>query len=387
MASSARDHRLPFVRLLHRGYDLTAYFDAADRALRRALPFDASCWLSLDPGTRLPTSHFSRMFGFEHLMGLVANEYLQDDVNKFGVLASALRPVGILSQSTAGDLRRSARYVEVLAPHGYEDGDELRAVFRDGDAAWGALALHRRHGTFGAAEADLLADVGSLVADGIRRAILRGALTAEHGSETPGLIVLGADDSLESITPAAAGWLADTFDASAVSEAVPLTVVSVAQQARSAAGGKVEEVAGVRLPTRTRGWIRMDASLLDDHGDGRVAVIVSAAREPEVAHLIAQVYGLSVRERELTRLVLHGRSTREIARTLHVSPYTVQDHLKSIFEKVGVRSRRELVAQLFLQQCAPRLAVGAAPGVSGWFTDGEIPERTGVRELGEPGVS
>jgi DNA-binding CsgD family transcriptional regulator len=131
----------------------------------------------------------------------------------------------------------------------------------------------------------------------------------------------------------------------------------------------------------------MDASLLDDHGDGRVAVIVSAAREPEVAHLIAQVYGLSVRERELTRLVLHGRSTREIARTLHVSPYTVQDHLKSIFEKVGVRSRRELVAQLFLQQCAPRLAVGAAPGVSGWFTDGEIPERTGVRELGEPGVS
>ena len=64
---------------------------------------------------------------------------------------------------------------------------------------------------------------------------------------------------------------------------------------------------------------------------------------------------------------MQGLSTRQMAATLHVSAYTVQDHLKSIFDKVGVRSRRELVAQLFLQQCAPRLMERTPVGVDGWF--------------------
>ena len=367
MATSVYDHRVPFVRLLHRALDLPAYFHAVDRTLQRRVPFDASCWLSLDPGTELPTSHSSGQFGFAHLMDLVTNEYLEEDVNKFAELARAARPVGILSHATGGDLQRSARYVEVLAPNGWADGDELRAVFRDGDAAWGAVALHRRTGTFKEGEADLVADVGGLVAHGIRRAILRTAAATDRGPEPPGLIVLRGDDSIDSITPAAEHWLGEVFDAMVDSEATPLIVVSVAQQARRSAGRRSEEIASVRLPSRTGGWLRMDASLLDDRARGRVAVIISAARDPEVASLIAQAYGLSAREREVTRLVLRGSSTHDIAAALHVSPYTVQDHLKSVFEKIGVRSRRELVAQLFLQQCAPKLAVGASPGADGWF--------------------
>ena len=375
MATAIHDQRIAFVRLIHRTLDLPAYFDAVDRTLQRCLPFDASCWLSLDPGTELPTSHVSRQFGFTHLMALVANEYLEDDVNKFALLGRAERPVGILSQATDGDLNRSARYVDTLAPSGYADGDELRAVFRDGAEAWGAVALHRRQGTFEESDATLVAELGGLVAHGIRRAILRTAATDDRASEPPGLIVLRGDDSIESITPAAAGWLAEIFDSSAVSEAVPLTVVSVANKARRSARGMSDEVASVRLPTRSGGWLRMDASPLDDRARGRVAVIISAARDPELAGLIAQAYGLSARERDVTRLVLHGRSTHEIAAGLHVSPYTVQDHLKSIFEKVGVRSRRELVAQLFLQQYAPKLAVGASPSADGWFLGGSIPTR------------
>jgi DNA-binding CsgD family transcriptional regulator len=369
MATAIHDQRLALVRLLHRDLDLAGYFEAADRALQRCVRFDASCWLSLDPGGVMPTSHFSREYSVANLMEMAANEFLEDDVNKFADLVRAPRPVGILSQLTDGEQWRSPRYVRFLAPLGFADGDELRAVFKDGGAVWGAVALHRRQGTFTDTDAKAVADVGGLLAQGIRRAILRSALSAVGDDDQPGLIVLRRDDSVDSMTAAASRWLGELIDSTATLGTTPLTIVSVAQVARRAAAGHSDETATVRLPRRTGGWMRLDASLLDRGEQGQVAVIISAAREPEVARLIAQVYGLSEREQDVTRLVLHGHSTVEMAESLHLSPYTVQDHLKAIFGKVGVRSRRELVAQLFLQQCAPRLSNGARPGPHGWFID------------------
>lgn len=53
---------------------------------------------------------------------------------------------------------------------------------------------------------------------------------------------------------------------------------------------------------------------------------------------------------EMSPACFRGLMTKEIAGALHISPYTVQDHLESIFDKTGARSRAELVGQVFLEQ-------------------------------------
>jgi DNA-binding NarL/FixJ family response regulator len=94
---------------------------------------------------------------------------------------------------------------------------------------------------------------------------------------------------------------------------------------------------------------------LGDGSDGRAAVILESAHAHQLAPLIVEAYGLSERERAVTELVARGLSTNQIASQLYLSPYTVQDHLKSIFDKVAVRTRGELVARVFFDHYAPRL--------------------------------
>jgi DNA-binding CsgD family transcriptional regulator len=367
-ALSPRRGREEFVRLLHRELALPAFFDAADTALQRAMPYDGACWLSLDPATLLPTSHFTREFNLSHLMQLAANEFLEDDVNKFAALARATRPVRTMWQATHGNFASSPRYTRLLAPGGL-CGDELRAVFLDGESVWGCVVLHRRQGRFEDRDVAFVADVAGYVGEGIRRAITATALRADEGPDQPGLVIVRSDGSVDSLTPAARRLLDGMLDPTGHPGGIPLIVASVAHRARLAAAGETEEVARARVPLRSGGWLVLDGCLVDGGPGDRVAVILQAATSPEIAALIAEAHGLSKREREVTRLVLYGLATREIAHALGVSEYTVQDHLKAIFEKVGVRSRRELTAQLFQQHYAPRLERGAPVGPRGWFAE------------------
>jgi DNA-binding CsgD family transcriptional regulator len=144
----------------------------------------------------------------------------------------------------------------------------------------------------------------------------------------------------------------------------------VADRARNIAAGRMSGAASARVRAPSGRWLLVRGSMLGDGADARTAVLLEAAQAPELAPLIADGYGLTQRERTVTQLVAQGASTDEIAGRLYLSPYTVQDHLKAVFDKVGVSTRGELVARLFFDHYAPRLASGATVGSDGWFAPG-----------------
>lgn len=328
---------------------MPAFAAAAARALRSGVAFDGVCLVVLDPATGLPTAEFA-----EHGLPDATRPRLAEievggaDVNAFADLASRPRPAAALSAATGGRLERSLRHRELRGPAGL--GDELRASLVGDRGAWGALTLMRRTGSadFTAADVEFVASVAGALADGVRRALLLapvapdGRHAARHGGGS-GLLVLTDDDAIELANPAARRWLRELGPADPPDGRLPVVVRAVAQRARAVGSAR----ARVRTPG---GWLLAHGSLLGDGPATRAAVVLDRAGAPDLEPLVTEAYGLTERERRVARLVARGLSTAAIGGRLHLSPYTVQDHLKAIFDKTGVGTRSELVALLFLSR-------------------------------------
>lgn len=372
----ARRARREVVRAAHEGLDWGAMSERMATAIGRAVPFDFHCWHTMDPATLIFTGAAAwdvPGVAHPHTDGcdvLAHVEYAIPDVIQWSYLARSLWPVGILSRATHGNPRLSARYRELMHPHGHEH--ELRASFVSDGSCWGAAGLYRIAGRpdFDEREADFLASLDSVIADGFRRALLVTAPLPEDVPDGPGLIVLDHRDEVESVTTAALRWMEEIVDPGRPQAHPPLVVRAVAARARRAGdenrGGK--ESSRARTYTQSGRWLIVHGMRMTGGDEGRIAVIIEPGRPDEIAPLILRAYGLSDRERQVTRLVMVGAATDEIARVLNISPHTVQDHLKAIFEKTGIRSRRELVAKVFFDHYWPSIARNETPDPSGRFT-------------------
>jgi hypothetical protein len=238
-------------------------------------------------------------------------------------MAKSQRPVALLSEATDGRLERSLRYREFMEQFGY--GHELRSVFTAGKALWGAIDVLREKGRpdFEAREVRLFRRVAPHLGAGLKAAVLRSqAPTGKGGDGIPGVLVLDNRGRVSHYTMAAERWLEELEDPDSrwheghgpsawrEGKGLPAAVWTVVSALRRALRPETERdtasIPRVCVRAHSGRWLTLQASLSEPHTNG-------------------------------------------------ISKYTVQEHLCSAFNKVGVRDRQALVKRLFFDNIYPTL--------------------------------
>jgi len=349
--STAARREADLVRRCYAGLDGPALQAEAVRLIHALLSVEAVFFATADPASLL----FTGAAAEDPLAGATArfldNEFGRDDVNKFASLAVGARHVATLDTATCGQRTASARFREIMSPLGL--GDELRAALVTPAGCWGYLCLHRAdspHG-FTPAEVRLIGRLAPHLGNGCRQSLMVPHRDPDAAA-APGVVVLHPDLTVGAITGEAERWLACIADHRPGPGRLPVAVHAVAARLQSISRGTAGPNAAptVRVPSTTGGWLLIHASHLNSSVGGDIAVIIEPAHPGSVAPLLLSSLGLTPRERDIALLVLRGASTQTIGDQLHLSAYTVKDHLKSIFDKTGVRSRRDLVAHVLTGQ-------------------------------------
>ena len=339
---------LALERLSHDGLDVPEFRRESLRRLRSLLTVDAAFFATVDPATLLFTAALAEEPLAAATSLFLDNEFGRDDVNKFANLAISTDSVGTLDHATKGDRAASARYREVLRPLGL--GDELRVALVSGGRCWGVLCLHRADAPlgFGEQEIGLLRRIAPQLGEGLRKGIALFSTGPDSSvARGPGIIVLARDLSLISINPQAERWLSNLGDADwPASLELPLPIYAAAAQVTSSDHEDSATPTATRLRGAEGGWITVHASPLNGPAGYQIAVILDAANPSELSSLVLAAHGLTAAQSRVAALVLQGRSTRHIVNELHISSNTVQEHLRAVFDKFGIGSRRELVAAL-----------------------------------------
>jgi DNA-binding CsgD family transcriptional regulator len=325
----------------------------ATTLIARRVEYDNVCFVGLDPSSllpawavrrcRLPSSLVPRLVEIE--VGEMRHARLAETTNR------PAEKTLLLSEETDGALDRSPRYRDILRP--LELKHQIRTMLRAQGMTWGFIGLHRgaRKPDFDPDEVALLEQVATPFAVGLRRSLVRGMTEGGILDDSPAVLVLSADLRVVSCTDAAQALLLDLEDPVLHDpEGLPLCVRSVGLRVVHP-----DDPTG-RATTRVRSckgqWLTIRAAALD--GGGRVAVVIERTPRSDVVSLVLAAHGLTTRESEVAGHVLLGLSTQDVSEVLGISEYTVQDHMKSIFDKTGVSSRKELAARLFAQCAASR---------------------------------
>lgn len=315
--------------------------------LRRTVDFDAWVWVMTDPVTGVGVAPVAKVPSFGELPATIRLKY-QAGTNRWTALAQRRRPVARLSSvnsASAGDVA----WRRFLA--GYGILDVASVVFADRFGTWAFLDLWRGEPFSDADEQVLSGLPGALTAP------LRSTVAATFGlppppftgERGPVVLMLGDDLAIHSQTPLSDTWLAQLLPPEPGRPPVPASVFNVAAQLLAVEKGVDANPPTASVHLANGLWMTLRAARLGMSGQaaegGVIAVTIEEAVHNTRREVFGRAFGLTQREREVLALLAEGTDTRQLARQLTISPYTVQDHVKSILAKTGATSRRALVAR------------------------------------------
>jgi DNA-binding CsgD family transcriptional regulator len=296
-----------------------------------------ACWHHTDPESGLPMASAMRAEPAGSLEWSLEYEFRRPDVNRFDELRRRRSPVGAISTETGGEMRASARFREMIEPSGA--ADELRVAIVDPFGFWAAVVIFTERRMTGE-DLNFVSELVGAVTPSLRGAAAATALqgAAPHDDDGPSVVILDRDDRIVSADAAGRRRLAMLPEPRPVE--LPGLIAFVAAQARWGPSGRASTA---RMRGQDGRWFLVDASRLEDGGRSEVAVVMQPAPAASVLDAGLRALGLTSREREVAALVARGQSAKAIAASLVISPWTVQDHIKAIYTKTGVRSRGELL--------------------------------------------
>src|SRR5215204_391431 len=346
--------------------DGLALLDEVIERLQRMVPFEAYCASTKDPASGFITHALSEEMGGADDIFWARERLYFEHHQSVRRMVDTHQSVALLSETTGGDLERSTRYLEYLRPLGL--AYEMRGAFTSGGYLWGSMDLVRESGSpdFKPREANLLRRIAPQLGNGLKMAALRVQTPVEEAvTDVPGVLTLDYQGRVVQHTPAAERWLRELEDLGPrwrERECLPRalrTIVLSLRRALSPERDRDEEsVPTLRARARSGRWLTLYGSLteatLERHA--QTVIIIEPTKPEELLPFSMTAYSLSPREEEIVKFVVRGLSTARISRTLFISEHTVQNHLRSVFEKAGVRSRGELVKRLFFDNLYPSLS-------------------------------
>lgn len=347
--------------LAERSISSYTYIHSLLEELKPIVPFAGACCTNIDPYRLLSTGAV-----VEHNMESIHHQLLtyecgQEGIHTYDELNSSYTSVITLHSATEGQPEQSSRYRDILQPAGF--GDELCAALLYKGSCWGYLTLFRKQdqSLFSEQECQWMIEIAPIIAKHLRQFSLALPFVNEVKLRSPDILMLSQQFEFLSSNSDTPHWLDMLRQHEGITtSALPRSILAVASMALAdhteldhqlhtdcCPSSPPPSSVQVCVPVRNHDYIDITAYRLYSKTTGiQLMIAIQSASPLDIMPWMMEAYDLSVREQQIVDQVIEGLSTCKIANMLHISPYTVQDHLKSIFSKTKTTSRRGLIARL-----------------------------------------